>query len=167
MKPVKKLTVSAVLTALCVLLLLLGSVIRNIQISFVAAAGLLPAVAVIHCGYGWAAGVYAAAGILSLFILPDKSCTVWFLIVFGHYGILKSLIEKTKSRVLEWVLKILLFCACTAAIYFLFRSFFFGALPQYAEWILFAVLPVCYVLYDIAFTALIAFYDKRIRPHVE
>lgn len=167
MKPVKKLTVSAILTALCVLFLFLGSLLHSVQISMVAVAGLLPAVAVIHCGYGWAAGVYVASGLLALLILPDKACAVWYLAVLGHYGILKSLFEKTKSRVLEWVLKIALFCACIALVYFLFNSFFFTPLPKYAVWILFAGLLVCFVLYDIAFTALIAFYNKRIRPHVE
>lgn len=167
MKPVKKLTVSAILTALCVLLLYLGCVVPNLGISLVAAAALLPAVSVIHCGCIWAAGVYAASGFLALLLLPDKSCAVWFLTVLGHYGILKSLIEQLKRPVFEWILKLAVFGVCICVIYFLFRTAFVRMLPQYGAMLLFAVLAVCFVLYDIAFSALISFYCRRIKPHIQ
>lgn len=167
MKPTKKLTVSAILSALCVLLLYLGSVMPSLGISFVAAAALLPAVSVIHCGCFWAAGVYVAAGILALLLLPDKSCAVWFLMVFGHYGILKSRIERLNKPMAEWALKLAVFGVCICGIYFLFRTAFVGMLPKYGAGILFAALAVCFVLYDIAFSALISFYGRRIKPHIQ
>lgn len=167
MRSVKKLTVSAILTALCVIFLAGGSFVPNMALSFVAASALLPAVAVIQCGYFWAAAVYAASGLLALLLLPDKTCALWFLIVLGHYGIFKSLIERLKSPVIEWLLKILLFGALLLVLFFLFRTVFRGVLPQYSEWILLGGLLVCFVLYDIAYSALISFYLRRIRPHIK
>ena len=167
MSAVKKLTVAAILTALCIIFLYVGSLLPAVKISAVAIAGLLPAVAVIHCGYVWASGVYVAAGLLSLLLLPEKTCVIWFLIVFGHYGIFKSLLEQIENRVAEWALKLALFAVCIAIMFLLFHAFFIAALPQYAEWLLFFGLLICFVLYDIAFSALISFYQRRIQPHVE
>lgn len=167
MKPVKRLAVSAILTALCVVILYIGSLVFQLRISFAALAALLPAVAVIHCGYFWACGVYLAAGGLALLLIPDKTCAIWFLLVFGHYGIIKSLIERIGNRLIEWPLKLVLFATCAVLMYFLFRTVFFSALPQYAVPLLFAGLAACFVLYDIAFSALISFYVRRIMPHVK
>lgn len=167
MSAVKKLTVSAILSALCVLFLFLGSLLPAVKVSAVAVAGLLPAVAVIHCGWFWASGVYIVAGVLSVLLLPDKTCAVWFLLVFGHYGIFKSLFERIPSRIAEWILKIALFAVCIALMFLFFKTFFLAALPKYAEWMLFAGLLICFVLYDIAFSALISFYSRRIQPHVK
>lgn len=167
MKPVKKLTLSAILAALCVIFLFLGSLTFQLRISLAAIAGLLPAVAVIHCGYFWACGVYLVAGGLAMLLLPDKSCVIWFLLVFGHYGIVKSLIERLNKRIPEWILKVLVFALCIAAIFWLFRTVFLGALPQYSLPLLFAGLLVCFVLYDIAFSALISFYCRRVKPYVD
>lgn len=167
MSAVKKLTVAAILAALCVAFLFFGGLLPAVKVSAAAVAGLLPAVAVIHCGYFWASGVYITAGLLSFLLLPDKTCVVWFLFVFGHYGIIKSLLERFSSRIVEWVLKIAVFAVCILLMFLLFRTFFFAALPQYAEWMLFIGLLICFVLYDIAFTALISFYGRRIQPHVK
>ena len=49
MKKAKKLTVSAILTALSIVLLYLASVFPVLSLSLIAVAGLLPAVAVIEC----------------------------------------------------------------------------------------------------------------------
>lgn len=167
MSAVKKLTVAAILAALCVIFLYLGSLLPAVKISAVALSSLLPAVAVIHCGCFWAAGVYAVAGALSLLLLPDKTCAIWFLLVLGHYGIFKSLIERVPNRVVEWVLKNVLFALCITLMFLFFRTFFLAALPHYAEWLLFAGLLICFILYDIAFSALISFYCRRIRPHIK
>ncbi len=167
MRAVKKLTVAAILAALCFIFLYLGSFLPAVKISADALAGLLPAVAVIHCGCFWASGVYVAAGLLSLLLLPDKTCAIWFLLVFGHYGIFKSLLERIPNRIVEWAAKLALFAVCIALMFLFFRSFFLAALPQYAEWLLFIGLLICFVLYDIAFSALISFYQRRIHPHVK
>lgn len=167
MKPAKKLTLSAILTALCVVVLFAGSFVPNFQISLVALAAIFPAVSVLHCGCFWAAAVYAVSGGLAFLLLPDKSCAIWFLVVFGHCGITKSLTERCGNRVIEWLLKILLFGACIAVMYLFLRTFFFAILPEQSLWLLLAGLLICFILYDVAFSALISFYCRRVKPHVE
>lgn len=166
MSRVRKLALSALLVALSTALLYGASLLPAAQLAVIAAAGLLPAVAVIHCGLGWSAGVYAASSILALLLLPDKLAALWYLLVFGHYGILKSLIERLKRPAVQWGLKLAVFAAVMGLMYLLFRSQFLAALPEYSVWILFAALLVCFVLYDIAFSALISVYNRRIAPHI-
>lgn len=166
MSATKKLTLSAVLTALCVVLLYFAAVLPVSQLAVIAAAGLVPAVAVIHAGCWWGLGVYGAAGLLSLLILPTKMAALWFLLVFGHYGILKSLIERVHAVFLTWVLKLGVFSLCIGLMYGLFRGFFLAALPTAHLAVLFGALLLCFVLYDIAFSALISVYNRRVKPHI-
>ena len=43
------------------------------------------------------------------FLLAEKEAAILYLFFFGHYPILKGLIEKIKKAVIEWVLKISVF----------------------------------------------------------
>ena len=167
MKRAAKLTLSALLSAMGVLVLLLSSVTTQLSLPAAALAGLFPAVAVLHAGLWWGVGSSAVTAALALLLLPEKTAAIWYLLFFGHYPIVKSLLEQIPGRVLSWLCKLLVFAACAAGLFFLFRSFFYAALPEQALWLLFAALAVGFVLYDIAFSALISFYSGRIAPHVD
>lgn len=164
---VKKLTTCGLLTALCVLFLFLGSILPNVQIAVAAAAGLLPAVAVLHCGCFWSLGVFAASGLLGFLLFPQSAATLWFLLLFGHYPVWKSLAERIPSRIAGWAVKLVIFTAAVLAMYFLFSAMFAASLPAYSAWLVIPALLVCLIVYDIAFTRLITFYIARVKPHVD
>lgn len=168
----KKLTVSAAVSAICVVFLALSAVIPNMTLGLCALAGLFPAVAVICCGHLWALGAAAVAGTLALLLLPEKTAGLWFCLFFGHYPIWKSLAERCKSQILSWTIKLLGFLACGAALYLLFSAVFTAVLPSFvadSAWVLpmaAAGFIVCFVLYDLAFSRLIAWFVKKILPHI-
>ena len=172
MSPVKKLTASAMVTAACVALLYTAALAGQIRLALTALAGILPAAAVILCGPGWALGCFAGAGLLALFLLPDKSAALWFLGFFGHYPVWKMAIERLQTRLgkplLGWAMKLAGFCLCMAAMYLLFKSLFLGAVPAAAaEWalpLLGLVLLACFAAYDVAFSILIGYFRINILP---
>lgn len=174
MSRTKKLTLSAMVTALCVICLGGSALLPRVTLSLAALAGLLPAVCVLACGYGWAGGAAAAAAILALLLLPDKTAGVWFVCFFGHYPIWKALIEALQGRTgkaaLGWGLKLLGFGLCMAALYFLFGKLFANAIPYdftqnaAAPFVLIAALAAAFVAYDIAFSILIGWFRVRILP---
>lgn len=167
MKPVRKLTLTAILSALGVGLLYLGSLLPTLQIPGAAAAALVIAVVVIHCGMWWAAGALAVTGGLALLLLLDKGPALWFVTTFGTYALVKALIEGLNKRWLEWLLKLMFFAAALAVMILVFQTTFQSALPQWQPMLLYGALLAAFLAYDVACTGLITFYLRRIRPHIK
>ena len=165
----KKLAFGAILTALSVALLWIGSIVPTGRIALVAMASLLPAAAVLHSGLPLSFLVYAASALLALLILPDKTCAVAYALVLGWYGPVKSIIERLDRLVLEWVIKIVLFAIVACVFYFVFTAMFLSLISLTAmpfAWLVIPVLLTAFVLYDVAFTGLIAMYQDRVAKHI-
>lgn len=176
MSRVKKLTSSAMIAALCVAILFLSTLIPRVTLALTALAGIFPAVIVILCGYGWAAGCSVSAAILGMLLLPNKTAPLWFIFFFGHYPIWKAAIEGVQTRIrkpwIGWVLKLIGFGICMLLLYLLFRSGFVGAIPgaimsKYGLLVVGLALAVCFVLYDIAFSILIGYFRIKILPRFQ
>ncbi len=160
----RKLTTCAMLTALGVVLLYLGSMIELVDIALAVLASLLCVFAVIEYGGSAPWLVFAVTGILSLILLPQKTPAVMYLLFFGYYPILKEKLER-RSRVVSWVLKELVFNASLALMLLLSHTTMVapGAEPLllYAAFVLLA--EVVFPIYDIALTRLISLYLYRLR----
>ena len=103
-----------------------------------------------------------------MLLLPQKQVAVLYLLL-GHYPVVKSLLEGLKSRVLEWVLKILVFYALLFGLYFGLRELFaelftppFGILALF-----FVAAGAAFVAFDLAFSQLIVLYEQRILKHLK
>ncbi len=163
----KRLTVCAMLSALGVVLLYLGSLIEVLDISMAVIASLTCVIAVIEYGKGAPWSIYGVTSLLSLILLPNKTPAAMYAIFFGFYPILKEKFEK-RNKVLSWVLKEIVFNVCLVlmgiAMYFLTTTgdnTLFSSPTFLALMILAAELV--FVLYDIALTRLISFYIISIR----
>lgn len=153
------------LSALGVVILLLGSLIDVIDISMAVIASLACVFAVIEYGYASAWLVYAVTSVLSLLLLPNKSPAVMYLLFFGAYPILKALLERVRVTAVVWLLKELAFNASlTVSFLVLKRLMMPNTDIPLAMLLLGAVLAeAIFVLYDIALTRLISFYMYRLR----
>ena len=176
MSRTKKLTLSALIAAMCVICLALGAAIPRVSLSLAALAGIFPAVIVLACGFGWAAACSASAAALAILLLPEKTGAVWFLCFFGHYPIWKALIESLQTRVkkpwLVWLLKLLGFAASMLVLYFLFSRLFAAAIPYHfteraaGPLILGVALLAAFLVYDAAFSILIGWFRIKILPKI-
>ena len=177
MNRTKKLSFSALIAAICTIVLGGSALLPRVTLSLAAFAGLFPAVIVIVCGYGWAIGASAAAGALALLLLPEKTAGIWFLFFFGHYPVWKALIEKyqtdMKMPIWGWILKILGFSLCMAMLWWLFGKLFADAIPYAFQdytagpYILLIALLLGFVLYDIAFSILIGWFRMKVLPKIK
>ena len=163
-KDTKKLTVCAMLSALGVVLLLLGSFVEVVDLSMAAIASLLCVFAVVE--YGGAAPwlVYAVTGVLSFVLLPNKTPAAMYVVFLGYYPIIKEKIERLKNPI-AWLCKELVFNASLAVLLLAFK-FLIMPTVNYAWWIylgIVALAEVVFVLYDIALTRLITFYIVNLR----
>lgn len=169
MSAAKRLALCAILAALGVLILLLASAVRPIAVALAALAGLLPAIAVIQCSLWWSLGVYAVTGGLALLLVPDKGPAVLYLLFFGFYPVVKSLLERIPNAVLCWAAKLAAAAVCAAAAYFVYYRLFVSQ-TVFDWWIYagaFLLLLAAFAAYDYAFSLLISFYRRRIQPHIK
>lgn len=161
------LTVSAMLCALGVVLLALGSVIDVIDLSVAVLASLFAVYAVIEMGgiYPWL--IWIVTSVLSCLLLPQKTPAIFYACFFGFYPICKAKIEGHLKNPLGYVCKLLLFHASLALLYGVFRLFLPSQLEGYGlGWLLFATYAaalLCFVLYDFCLSRLITFYLYRLQ----
>lgn len=118
----KKLTTSAIMSALT-LVFLFGSVyLPTGRIALLALTSMCGLVTVVQCSvrHGWIQ--YAATTLLALLLIPFKFQVFMYIAILGYYPMLKLHIENIKKIVLEWVVKIAFFFALLIVIYFLINS---------------------------------------------
>ena len=162
----RQLTTGAIVSALAVVLLYISCLLPTLQLTVVAVAGILSAAVLIECGPGRAALVWAAVSLLSLLLLPDKSSAVFYLLFFGHYPIVKYELERIDRPLLCWGAKLLCGNVCILLTLWLVSLFFPEWEFEYAMWIMWLLCLLIFVLFDLALTRLITFYQFRIRPKI-
>jgi len=170
-KKTRKMTLSALFAAMCIISLFVASVWPTGRFGLVAFASLFVAAAVIEAGISSGISVFIISSIIGMLILPNRAAPILFIIFFGYYPIAKSLIEHIKGELLQWVIKLALFNTATIATWFFMRELLldsmgnrplFGAELPYFPLALPIVGSVVFLIYDYGFTKLIWFYINRI-----
>ena len=153
-------------SALAVVILILAAVLPTGRLALAAMAGLCMIPAVLRGGAAFAAGSFAVSGAAALLLSPAKSIAVAYLLFFGWYPIVKSLLERIKNRAAELGAKLFVFNAALTAAVFLFARAAFPELSfsQFAGWA--AVLAwlaanAAFLLYDFAMTRIISMYLNK------
>lgn len=137
-----------------------------------AVAGMLFMPLMVEFGGKNALLAYIATAFLSFMIVPDKEAVIMFVALFGHYPITKAYIERVKSRVLEYILKFVMFnviviSAYSLAIYVFGLSEFSDGLGDFGEYtvlILLALGNITFFLYDYGFNRIVKLYIGIIKP---
>lgn len=167
----KKIAFGGIAAAVSIVLMLLTGIFPFAEYSLPALAGVTLVSLVIEFDKRTALIAYVAVAILSFFVAPNKEAAVLFALLFGYYPILKSALEKIKSRAAEWTVKILIFNLALAAGYFVLIHLMgmTELLPkmEYAVLALLVIGNAAFVLYDIALSRVIWFYCKNIRPKIK
>ncbi|MBQ9777306.1 MAG: hypothetical protein IJW22_00125 [Clostridia bacterium] len=163
-KSTRYLAASAMLCALGVILLALGSLVQVLDISMAVIASLFVILAVIELGGKYPYLIYAVTALLAMLLVPYKSAPLYYLCFMGYYPIIKAKIEgKLTSRVLEWVIKLAVFCAALAvAVLVAVKVLALFEIPPLYYALLLLCIPV-FVLYDIALTRLVSAYYAKWR----
>lgn len=163
-KSASRVALGGVLAALSLLLLYAAALLPTGRIGMVAVAGLVPAAGVISGGLAAGFLCYGAAGLLGLLLLPDKGCALLYVIFFGLYPMIKSVIERLRKLPLELLLKLIFFNIVLAILLFGFSTLLLPLLPE----LLHSTLPIflagnaAFLLYDYGFSKLAAYYAARI-----
>ena len=162
----KRLARLAILTAIGVVLLLLGSVLPAGRLALVALSSLPVCVTLMMYGARWSLAVFALTAALGALIYPGGAA-IMYLAFFGYYPIAKSLFERLHSPWAEWGAKYALYLAAFL-VYWLLAKALFSFTGSELPW--FALLPLgaaVFWLYDRAYSGLIRFYIVKIARYFE
>lgn len=172
MKTSKTVALGGIISSLSLACLALSSIFPFAEYSSPALAGILLVVLVIDINKKTAFVAYGAISILAVFIMPNKEAVIIFVGFLGYYPILKSFFEQFKSRVVEYLLKFLLFNIMIFMSYFVIINLFgiteilddMGGFSQYGIYGLLALGNIAFLVYDFALTRLILTYIQKIKP---
>lgn len=171
MKKTGSIALGGIMAALSIVVMLLTGLIPMAEFAFPAIAGLFLIPVVVDIGYGGAWLTYGAVSLLAVLVAPSKECALYYILFLGCYPILKSLLERRRSQVVEWALKLAVFNLLAAAVAGLAAWVFL--FPGYEEmleeswWMLaggWVLLNGLFVVYDVSLTRLISGYIQWFRP---
>lgn len=157
------LALSAMFTALGVVILYMGCFIEVMELTVAAVASILILLAVIELGKGTATLIWLATSLLSLLLLPTKFIAVEYAFFIGSYPLVKAFTERY-SRLLSWIIK-LVFVNLALGLLVVVGHFIFGY-PIESVWLLIATFLLATftgVIFDIALTRLVTLYLVRLR----
>ena len=160
----RKLSVSAMLCALGVIILALGSVISALDLTMVAITSIFVFFAVLEMGNPYPYLIYAVTAILSLILLPDKFTAFLYFIFGGIYPILKRFMERC-PRLISWIFKLVYFNTVIASMV-LGSKYLFGIDDEGMTIGLFALGNAALIMYDIAISKLLTLYQFRLRKRL-
>lgn len=104
---VRKLAVSAMFTAISTAICIIASFLPTLSVSLVAIAGIAASIVLIECGYKYSFLVYIASSVLVLLLAPDKEIAVIYAMMFGHYPMLQSIMNRIGSSFWRWFVKVI------------------------------------------------------------
>lgn len=160
---IKKITLSAILSAAAFIILLLGSFIEVLDLSCAALAGFVVVIAVIEIGGYFPLLIYAVASVSSILLLPNKLPALLFCAFAGFYPILKAAFERRHPAV-AWVLKFSAFNLCLIIASFFSKYFIAEEISLFnIKFFVFLVANFVFLLYDICMSKIILLYLVKIR----
>ena len=161
----RRIAICAMLSAVGVVVLYLGSLIEVLDISMAVIASVFVIFAVIEYGKAAPWMIYGVTGILSAILLPQKLPAAIYILFCGFYPIIKEKIEKLGSRVAQWAIKEIVFNVCLIVLMLLSRYLLYldkDGLFVF-EAVFFLLANGTFVIYDIALTRLISLYVFKLR----
>lgn len=167
-----QIAIGGVFSALCLLLMFLTGMIPFSMYVLPAMAGAMLIAVVVENGRKTAALVYITVSILSLFIVPEREAVLMFIVLLGYYPIVKELMERIRSRPVQYVLKLLLFNV-TVVGGMLFSAYILGMsellsgmndFGRYTAVVLLVAGNVIFVVYDFLLTRYTALYIGWFKP---
>ena len=162
----RRLTLTAMLSALSVALMYVGALLEVMEITTVAITALFVLFALREMGLGHAFALYAATSILSLLLIPRPSVGVLYVLFGGLYPLLKFPLERHR-RPLPLLFKLLYLNVIITAVELL--TVFVFALP-FEGWplllLLYALANPTFLLFDKLLDRLLVLYEARLRPRI-
>lgn len=159
----RKIAYSGILLALNIILLILVNIIP-MNTLFLLGLASLP-IAIVIMEYGPKAGIlfYIGSVLLSFIIMVNKAQWILYVFTFGIYGLVKYIIEKDRSFVQEYILKLLVANILIIFAYIILKGFVYIPINIF----LILIFEISFIIYDFVYSQFIDFYNDKLRRFVK
>lgn len=166
-----RVALGGIVSALCLLCMFLAGIMPAFYLILPMIAGVLLMIIAEEVSISWAWLTYIAVSILSMFMTADKEASLVFIMVFGHFPILRLYLGKIKLKGLRWIIKLIIFNLCAVAFFYV-TVFIFGIqqmleemneFGKYGAVILLSLCNVIFILYDINLFAFYQIYRLKLK----
>lgn len=170
MKTTSKITFCAMMSALAVALMML-SYFPYFTYAVPAVAGLVGLVVLIEIGGKWPIFTYIVTSVLCL-IFAEPEAKLMYLLLFGYYPILKSVIERISNRLVQYLLKFIVFNVAIVAVYFILNKILgmplddFGTLGKWGIAAFAVISNITFYYYDIVLVRVANLYLRKIHKNI-
>ncbi len=154
------------MTALAVVFMYVSELAPTMRLALAAMACLCTTVIVAETGPAYALIAYAAGSVLSLLLAPTLG---WlYLGLFGWYPSVKCAVERIKSKIIQWVLKLAAYNMAACILYFLVDGLAGMLFPRFSSYValVFAAGNAVFVIFDLVLTKFIIYYAAVLRPKI-
>ena len=167
MSQTKKITLSALMVALGTVFMVIGAAIEVLDLTVCAMASLLVVFVFLEIGsyYPWL--VWICTSLATALIYPGSLVWIEYALIFGIYPLIKAYIEKLP----RWTWLIVKLVYINAVIWGLFAICelllglpFFDTDGMVMTVILYVLMNVAFIAYDLFITVMVRFYFLKLRP---
>lgn len=169
MRQTKKISIAALLSALSIVVLYIGSVFEVLDLSAAAIASIAIVFAQIELKNPYPYLIYAVVSLLALLLLPSKFSAMVYVCFGGIYPMVKELAER-RAGLSCLIIKLFGFLILMAVSAFLLVYVFLLPKAELFSGYYLMLLALCFVtfiIYDYALTVLIGFYFRRLRKKIQ
>ena len=173
MKNSFRIALCSVITALSVLFMLMTMILPVAAYSSVMLTGLCTSLIVEEIDRKYALCSFAAVSILSAVLIPDKESVILYVVFFGYYPVLKDFIETKFKKLVNFVIKMLVFnSACLISF---FTSIYVLSVPKdsfmigdlYLPWVILIMANLLFLIYDYTLEVMIRLYRVRFKKYLQ
>lgn len=167
-----RVALGGIVSALCLTAMFFAGIMPALYLVLPMIAGVLMMIIAVEVSTGWAWLTYIAVGLLSLFITFDKEAALIFIMLFGHYPILKFYIDRIQVRFFRKIIKFLIFNVCIL-MYFFVTVYIFGLdqmleefdeIGRYGAYIMLGLCNIIFAMYDMNLNVCHNIYKNKIMP---
>lgn len=167
-----RVALGGIVAALCLLTMFLAGIMPALYLVLPMISGVLLMIIAVEVDTKWAALTYIAVGILSMFITFDKEAALIFIMLFGHYPILRFYIQKIRLKSVRLMLKFVICNICILS-YFYVTVYVFGLVQllkelddfgKYGGIVMLLIADMIFFMYDFNLDLCCQIYRKRIMP---
>lgn len=170
-----KVALGGIVSALCLLCMFMAGIMPMFYLLLPMAAGVLLMIIATEVSISWAWLTYVSVSLLALFITADKESALIFIMLFGHYPIIRFYMRKMNLKRLRYLLKWAIFNVCAVGFFYV-TVFLFGLdqmltemedFGKYGGIIMLVLANIIFVLYDFNLEAAYVVYQKRFMPKLK
>lgn len=169
-----KIALGGIISSLCIICMFLTGVMPILYILLPMIAGILIMIMTVEVNSRWAFLTYLSTSLISVIITFDKESTLFYILLFGHYPIIKKYIDLIKNKLLRIIIKALIFNTCIISISFLTihllcMTEFYDELFEKGPIVIFLLLGVMNFIcmaYDISLNGIFETYCSSLKPRL-